>query len=81
MMKQNHVEEKEKMKKDLAPISLIKVGYYCEGEGSNITIPIACRGVMTLAILDSGAGVAIATKGIRESGEDRCLEQQGGNCI
>ena len=64
IMKQNHVGEKEKMKKDLAPVPLNKVGDYCEGEHSNTTIPITYQGVTTFAIFDSGASVAIATKGI-----------------
>ena len=44
-----------------------KVGEYCEGEDSNTTIPVSYQGVKTFAILDSGAGVAIATKGIWEA--------------
>ena len=48
-------------------MSLNKVGEYCEGEDSNMTIPVSYQGVKTFAILDSGAGVAIATKGIWEA--------------
>ena len=43
------------------------MGEYCEGEDSNTTIPMSYQGVNTFAILDSGAGVAIATKGIWEA--------------
>ena len=46
---------------------LNKVGDYCEGEDSNTIIPVEFQGKRTLAILDSGAGVAIATKKIWES--------------
>ena len=49
------------------PVPLNKVGDYCEGEDSNTTIPVDFNGQQTLAILDSGAGVAIATKRIWES--------------
>ena len=44
-----------------------KVGDCCEGEDSNTTIPVEYKGVNMFAILDSGAGVAIATKKIWES--------------
>ena len=43
-----------------------KVGDYCEGEDGNTTLPIEYKGVKTTTILDSGAGVAIATKAIWE---------------
>ena len=39
-----------------------KVGDYCEGEDGNTTLPVKFNNVTSLAILDSGAGVAIATK-------------------
>ena len=66
-MKQNHVGKKENSKKNLALIPLNKVGDYCKGEDNNTTIPVTYQGTTTLAILDSGAGVAIATKAIWES--------------
>ena len=44
------------------PVPLNKVGDYCEGLDGNITLPIEYNDVKTLAILDSGVGVAIATK-------------------
>ena len=46
----------------MQPIPLNKVGEYCEGADDNITLPIEYNEIKTLAILDSGAGVAIATK-------------------
>ena len=67
IMKQNPTENKVQAKKNLAPVPLNKVGDYCEGEDSNTTIPVTYNEVTTLAILDSGAGVAIATKAIWES--------------
>ena len=59
--------EKIKKQKTYEPVPLNKVGDYCEGEDSNTTIPVDFNGQQTLAILDSGAGVAIATKRIWES--------------
>ena len=53
--------------KTYEPVPLNKVGDYCKGEDSNTTIPVDFNGQQTLAILDSGAGVAIATKRIWES--------------
>ena len=44
------------------PVPLNKVGDYCEGDNGNTTLPMEFNGVKSLAILDSGAGVAIATK-------------------
>ncbi|MCO5578698.1 hypothetical protein L7F22_032543 [Adiantum nelumboides] len=43
------------------PVPINKVGENCEGEEGNTTLPVEYKGVKTLAILDSGAGVAIAT--------------------
>ena len=59
--------EKIKKQKTYEPVPLNKVGDYCEGEDSNTTIPVDFNGQQTLAILDSGAGVAIATQRIWES--------------
>ena len=56
-----------KKQKTYEPVPLNKVGDYCEGEDSNTTIPVDFNGQQTLAILDSGARVAIATKRIWES--------------
>ena len=47
-------------------VPLNKVGEYCEGVDQNITLPIEYNDIKTLAILDSGVGVAIATKNIWE---------------
>ena len=55
--KLSHMGEKEETKKNLAPISLNKVGDYCEGEDGNTTLPVLYQGVKTFAILDSGARV------------------------
>ena len=49
------------------PVSVNKVGDYCKGEDGNTTLPVEFNEVKSLAILDSGAGVAIATKGVWES--------------
>ena len=59
--------EKKQKQKNYEPVPLNKVGDYCEGEDSNTTIPVDFNGQHMLAILDSGAGVAIATKRIWES--------------
>ena len=56
---------KEKRNFELVPLN--KVGDYCEGEDKNTTNFVEFKGHQTLAILDSGAGVAIATKKIWES--------------
>ena len=45
-------------------VPLNKVGEYCEGADENITLPVELNDVKTLAILNSGAQVAIATKHI-----------------
>ena len=50
----------EKVKCEPVPIN--KVRDYCEGEDSNTTLPVEFNEVKSMAILDSGAGVAIATK-------------------
>ena len=59
----HRVKEKEQPNQvncELVPIN--KVGDYCEGEDGNTTLPVTFNGITTMAILDSGAGVAIATK-------------------
>ena len=61
--KMQNLDTNQKQKqKTYEPVPLNKVGDYCEGEDSNTTIPVDFNGKQTLAILDSGAGVAIATK-------------------
>ena len=67
MMKPNQEKEKENSRKNQTLAPLNKVGDYCEGEDSNITIPVTYEGITMLAILDSGAEVAIETKKIWES--------------
>ena len=53
--------------KVVEPILVNKVGDYCEGEDGNTTIPVEYAGQTNIAIMDSGAGVAIATKNMWES--------------
>ena len=55
----------QRVKCESVPIN--KVGDYCEGEDGNTTLPVEFNEVRSLAILDSGAGVAIATKEVWES--------------
>ena len=64
---QIHTTKSAKANGNIEPVPLNKVGDYCEGEDSNTTILVEFKGTNTLAILDSGAGVAIATKKIWES--------------
>ena len=47
-------------------IQLNKVGDYCEGDEGNSTLPMELNEVKCLAILDSGAEVAIASKKVGE---------------
>ena len=64
-----------KKQKNYELVPLNKVGDYCEGEDSNTTIPIEFKGQQMLAILDSGGGVAIATKKIWESWGKHALKK------
>ena len=66
-LKQAHNKNETVKTKQTEPVPLNKVGEYCEGEDGNITIPVEHNNIKTLAILDSGAGVAIATKSIWEA--------------
>ena len=43
------------------PVPLKKVGEYCDRENGNITLSIEYNDVKTLAILNSGAGLTIAS--------------------
>ena len=52
-------------KKVVESIPINKVANYCEGEDGNI--PVEFGGQTSITILDSGAGVAIATKNMWES--------------
>ena len=53
--------------KVVKPIPVNKVGNYCEGEDGNTIIPVEFAGQTSIAILDNGAGIAIATKNMWES--------------
>ena len=66
---QADIDEIQNPHKTLKPVPLNKVGDYCEGEDGNTSLPVEHAGVKSMAILDSGAGVAIATKAIWESWE------------
>ena len=55
----------KKIKCELVPLN--KVGEYYEGYYGNTTLPVEFNEVKSLAILDSGVGVAIATKQVWES--------------
>ena len=41
------------------PVPLNKVGQYNDGEDANTTLPVELNGCKHIAILDSGAGIAI----------------------
>ena len=55
------------VKENIRPVPINKVGEYCEGEDGNTLLPVQYGEIKTMAILDSGAGVAIATKQIWEA--------------
>ena len=61
------LEALKQTKKVVEPIPVNKVGDYCKGEDGNTTIPVEFARQTSIAILDSGAGVAIATKNMWES--------------
>ena len=54
--------DEKNLKKKCKPVPLNKVGEYCEGEDGNTTLPMKFNECTHEAILDSGAGIAIATK-------------------
>lgn len=58
------LKDLEKPTKNASPVPLNKVGEYCEDEDGNTTLPVEYQGIKTLATLDSGVGVAIATKDV-----------------
>ena len=58
-------DQTKRVKYEHVPIN--KVGNYSEGEDGNTTLPVKFNDIKNMAILDSGAGVAIATKQIWES--------------
>ena len=53
---------KKEAKKNCKPVPINKVEEYCEGEYGNTTLPIEYGEPSSVAILDSGSGVAIAIK-------------------
>ena len=46
------------------PVPINKVGDYCEKEDINTTLPVEFNEIKSMAILDSGVGVAVATKSV-----------------
>ena len=63
----NQLQNGNKTRAQVQPIPVNKVGEYCEGKDINITLPIEYNNVQTLATLDSGAGIVIATKSLWEA--------------
>ena len=61
------LEAIKQTRKVVEPIPVNKVGDYCKGEDGNTTIPVEFVGQTNVAIIDSGAGVAIATKNMWEA--------------
>jgi hypothetical protein len=62
------VNENDQLKRAICePVPINKVGDYCEGDDGNTTSPVEFNNVQSLAILDSGAGVATSTKQIWDS--------------
>lgn len=60
-------ESEQQKRVNCKPVPIKKVGDYYEGEDGNTMLPVEFNNVKSLAILDSGAGVAIATKQIWDS--------------
>ena len=50
--------------KEPIPIPVNKVGGYCEDDEGNTTLRVEIEKLVSVAILDSGAGISIATKDI-----------------
>ena len=57
----------KKKRVNCKPVPINKVGDYYGGEDGNTTLPVTFNNVTSLAILDSGVGVAIASKQIWDS--------------
>ena len=57
------------------PVPLNKVEQYNDGEDANTTLPVELNGCKHIAILDSGARIAIATKNTWEQCEKLALRQ------
>ena len=64
VLKTNTVVSRHSIK---APIQVNKVGEKAEDDEGNTTLPVTINNVKSIAILDSGAEVGIATKSIWES--------------
>ena len=60
-------ESKQPKRVNCEPVPINKVGDYCEDEDENTTLPVKFNRKTSLAILDTGAGVAIAAKQIWDS--------------
>ena len=63
----NQLQNENKTKAQVQPVPVNKVVEYCKGEDGNITLLVEYNNVKTLAILDSGEGIAIATKSLWEA--------------
>ena len=57
------------------PVPLNKVGQYNDGEDTNTTLPVELNGCKHIAVLDSGAGITIATKNTWEQWGKPALRQ------
>ena len=57
------------------PVPINKGGQYNDGEDANTTLPVELNGCKHIAILDSGAGIAIATKSTWEQWGKLALRQ------
>ena len=77
----NEIKEAKSPKRDLQPVPLNKVGEYCEAEDGNTTLPVEFNRVKTKAILDSGAGIAIATKTMWEKWEKPIDENEANGYV
>ena len=56
------LKENNQTPTSVQPVPLNKVGDYCEGEENNTALMVEFNEMRSLAILDSGVGVGIATK-------------------
>ena len=58
-------------------VQINKVGGTTEDDEGNTTLPVEINKIKSIAILDSGAGVGIATKKYGFHGENQPSEEQG----
>ena len=63
----NRLQNENKTCAQVQSVPANKVGEYSKGEDGNITLPIEYNNAKTLAILDSKASIAIATKSLWEA--------------